>query len=176
MMNMYKNGYVVAILNANGKAYDAWPLAKISGDTIAKSLTDTADNEWFCVYDMQAIIPDLNFAMMYYNYCRSIKLPVELLLFESLDNDIVTEDKVSIKEVLGFDCIGSVNFSYLQTERKDFETDLASKNIHLNKNGLLNSLDDVLYFIKIRKEVMESGINLEDFWTETPVKISIIDI
>ena len=133
-MELFQNGYVVAILNANGKAYDAWPLAKISGDTMAKSLTDAADDEWFCVYDMQAIIPDLNFSMMYYNYCKSINLPVELLLFESLDNAIVTEDKVRIKEILGFDCIGSVHFSYLQTERNDFETDLASKNIHLNKN------------------------------------------
>ena len=174
-MELFKNGYVVAILNTNGKAYDAWPLANISGDAMAKSLTDTADDEWFCVYNMQAIIPDLNFVMMYYNYCKSIDLPVEILLFESLDNSIVTEDEVRIKEVLGFDCIGTVHFSYLQTERNGFEPDLASKNIHINKNGLVNSLEDIMEYINIRRAVIASGVNLEDFWEETPVKISVVD-
>lgn len=174
-MELVKNGYVVAILNAHGKAYYAWPLADVSDDKIAESLTDTADDEWFCKYDMQAIIPDLEFAKMYYNYCKSINLPVELLLFESLNRTIVTNDEICIKEILGFDCIGSVYYSYLQTERYSFESDMASKNIHLNKNGLANSLEDIMEYINIRREVIASGVNLEDFWEETPVKISIID-
>ena len=49
------------------------------------------------------------------------------------------------------------------------------KNIHINKNGLVNSLEDIMEYINIRRAVIASGVNLEDFWEETPVKISVVD-
>ena len=174
-MQLFKNGYVVAKLNVNDKAYDAWPLADLPNDKIAESLTDRADNEWFCKYDMQHFVPDLNYAKIYLNYCKSINLPVKMLLFESLDNTITVNDEVRIVEIMGFDCIATVYYSYLQSEKNEFKADLLSKNIHLNKNGLANSMEDVLNFIKIRKDVIASGVNLEDFWQEFPVRISIVD-
>lgn len=174
-MELFKNGYVVAKLNGNDKAYDAWPLADLSNDKVAESLTDKADNEWFCKYDMQHIVPDLNYAQSYLNYCKSIKLPVKMLLFESFDNTITVNDEVRIAEIMGFDCIATVYYSYLQTEKNEFNADLLSKNIHFNQYGLLNSMEDVLNFIKIRKEVIASGVHLEDFWNELPVRISIVD-
>lgn len=174
-MELFKNGYVVAKLNVNDKAYDAWPLADLPNDKIAEALTDWADNEWFCKYDMQHIVPDLDYARIYLNYCKSIKLPVKMLLFESLDSTITINDEVRIEEFIGFDCIATVYYSYLQSGKKEFKADLLSKNICLNKNGLANSMEDVLEFIKIRREVIASGVNLEDFWKEIPVKISVVE-
>lgn len=174
-MELHKNGYVVATLNTNNKVYHAWPLADIADDKTAESLTEAADSEWFCRYDMQEIIPDLNFAKMYLNYCKSIHLPAKLLLFESLDNSIVVDDEVEVKEVLGFDCIGTVYYSYLQSENDCLRAGNLSKTIRLNKNGLSDCIEDIMEFIDIRNAEIESGINLENFWKGIPVKISIIE-
>ena len=38
--------------------------------TDAIYLTNEADDRWFIKYDMQHIIPDLNFIKVYYNYCK----------------------------------------------------------------------------------------------------------
>ena len=173
---MYRNGYVVANLNAKGKAYDAWPLKDLLYNKEAELLTNMLDDKWFCKYDMQEIIPDLDFAKMYLNYCRSINLPAKLLLFESLDNTIIVENEVNIKEVMGFDCIGTVHYSYLQSEIDSFKAKMAHKNICLSKYGLANSIEDVIQFINDRRTLIAAGVNLEDFWSEMPVKISIIDI
>jgi len=175
-MELYKNGFVVAQLNSNDKIYDSWPLSDLLDDEIALSLSDKADEEWFCKYDMQHIVPDFNFAKNYFDYCKIINLPVSLLLFESLDNTITVDDIVEIKEVMGFDCIGTVYHSYLQTEFNDFESDFMNNGVVFNVHGLLHSIDDVMSFIELRKKVIASGINLEDFWKELPVRISIVKI
>ena len=165
-MELYKNGYVAATLNTKNRAYRAWPLAELTEDKTAESFTEAADEKWFCKYDMQAILPDLSFARRYLNYCIRIGIPAVLLLFESSDHTFVVDDEVKVKEVLGFDCIGSVYYSYLQSE---------SGFIHTNEHGLADCMEDVLEFIRIRKAEIESGANLEDFWEETPVRISIIE-
>ena len=175
-MNLYKNGFVVAEIKADDFSYNAWPLSKISDDKIAESLTDEAYDSWFVKYDMQQIIPDSKYIKLYLDYCNSIHLKVKVLLFESLDNNIVIDDKIEISEVLGFDCIGTVHHSYLQTEFNDFKSELLEKNIILNKYGLFDKYEDVLYFIELRKKVIASGINLEDFWKELPVRISVVNI
>lgn len=53
----------------------------------------------------------------------------------SLDNSIVVDDEVEVKEVLGFDCIGTVYYSYLQSENDCLRAGNLSKTIRLNKNG-----------------------------------------
>jgi len=175
-MELYRNGYVVARLNFNGKAYDAWPLSDLSCDKIAESLNDKADDEWFCKYDMQHIAPDLNYTRSYLNYCKSINVPTKILLFESQSNAITVDDDIEITEVMGFDCIGTVYHSYLQTEFNDFKPELQERNITLNRYGLFDKLEDTLAFIELRKSAIASGMNLEDFWEETPIKISVVNI
>ena len=175
-MNLYRNGFVVSQLNNQYGSYNAWPLSDLSDDLTAESLTNEADDRWFIKYDIQHIIPDLNFIKGYYNYCKSINLDVKVLLFESLNSRIVVDDKIEIKEVLGFDCIGTVYYSYLHEEYSEYRQDLLEKNITLNRNGLFDSFEEVLYFVELRKKAIASGINIEDFWDETIVKISIVDI
>lgn len=174
-MHLYKNGYVVAEMNAKENTYNSWPLHELYDDEMAQALTDQAYDTWFNVYDMQEIVPDLHYIKAYLNYCNSINLRVKVLLFESLNSNLHVDDEIEICEVLGFDCIGNVYYSYLLTEFNACKSELLDKNITANKYGLLDRLDDVLFFIELRKEVIASGVNLEDFWDETPVRISIVN-
>ena len=174
-MELFRNGYVVAKISTEPFAYNAWPLYDLENDGIAELLSKEADNNWFIKYDMEHIAPDLHFAQRYFNYCKSIGLQVKILLFESLDDTIIVDDKIEICEVLGFDCIGSVNYSYLQTEYESFKLDLQKKNIVANQYGLFDRLEDVLAYIELRQIDIASGINLEDFWKENPVRISVVN-
>lgn len=175
-MRLYKNGFVVAEINTKDKAYNAWPLSDLYDDKIAEALTNEADDNWFVKYEMQHIIPDLDYIKKYLAYCNSIQLEVKVLLFESPNNKIVIDDELEIGETLGFDCIGTVYYSYFQTEYNEFKSELQEENIISNKYGLLNSYEETLYFQELRKKVIASGVNLEDFWEELPVKISIVNI
>ena len=175
-MNLYKNGYVVADINNENSAYNAWPLSELKNDTVAEQLTDDAYEIWFYNYDMHHIIPDVNYIKTYQNYCNSIDLQTKILLFESPDNNIVIDDTPEIIEELGFDCLGTVYFSYLQSEYNDFKPELTERKIFPNKHGLFDKLEYVLYYIELRQKDIASGINLEDFWEELPVRISVVDI
>ena len=163
-------------MSAHNFGYRAWPLSDLTNDDIAISLTNDADDNWFGKYNMQHIMPDHNYTKIYFNYCNSINLHVKALLFESLNNTFVINDILEISETLGFDCIGTVYHSYLLTEFSDFKHELQEKNIFPNKYGLLNKLEDVITFIKLRKNAIASGINLEDFWEEMPVRINVINL
>lgn len=67
-------------------------------------------------------------------------------------------------------------YSYLKNEYEYFKEDLNSKSIYVNEYGLLNTLEDVLSYINLRQTDINSGIMLEDFWKETPVRISCIEL
>lgn len=175
-MNLYKNGFVVAEIDMENGYYNAWPLSNLRDDKMAESLTNEADDNWFIKYEMQHIVPDLNYIKKYVSYCNSIQLQVKVLLFESFDKNVVIDEQLEISEELGFDCIGTVYYSYLQTEYNEFMLELQKENIVRNKYGLLNSIEEVLFFIDLRKKVIATGVNLEDFWEEIPVKISIVNI
>lgn len=56
--------------------------------------------------------------------------------------------------MLGFDCIGTVYDSYLQTEFNYFKPQFNKKNIILNKYRLLDRFEDVLYFMELRKRAI----------------------
>ena len=46
----------------------------------------------------------------------------------------------------------------------------------LNLNGLLSTYEEVEEFIKGRNKLLQQGINLEDYWTPIPVKLSLVTI
>lgn len=176
-MKLYKNGFIIAEMKKNENCYyDAWPLQKFSNDPIAKELTDEADNKWFTKYDMQEIVPDLKYIKKYKEYCDNLNLNTKVLLIESPNKYPNIEEDIEIEEVMGYDCMGTIYYSYLYTDFKNYEQELKKDNIILNKNGLFNRFEDVLNFIKLRKLDFNSGLNIENFWEETPVKISIVNI
>jgi hypothetical protein len=175
-MNLYKNGFVVAEIAVEGFAYRAWPLANLRNDRIAETLTNEADETWFAKFNMQHIAPDLNYTKTYLEYCNTLDLQAVALLFESPDDSVVIDDELIIHEVLGFDCIGTVYYSYLQGGLDDFKQELLENSIIPNKFGLFDRLEDALFFIELRRKALDLGVNLEDFWTEIPVRISIANI
>ena len=102
------------------------------------------------------------------------------LLTEESDNYETDNSEISVSdnnlqtELLGFDCIGDVYYSYLKNEYEYFKEDLSARGIYINEYGLMDSLEDVLDYINLRQKDINSGIMLEDFWKEVPVKISCI--
>jgi hypothetical protein len=175
-VDFYKNGFVIASLNAKDRSYQAWPLAAREGDMVAESLSKEGDDRWFTKYRMQDIAPDLRYAKIYLDYCKSIGLPAVALLFESQDSGIViSEDGFEVIEVLGFDCIGSVYYSYLRSDYESYRQELAKRGIQANRYGFLDSLEDVLYFVSLRKRDLANGIDIEDFWEELPVRVSLVE-
>ncbi len=175
-MNLYPNGFVVAQVKKGNAAYHAWPLEDVCNDKTAELLSDEAFNNWFGKYDMQEIMPDPVYVKRYADYCNNIGLEVKILLFESTDNSIVINEIPEIREVLGFDCIGIVHYSYLQEEFEAFRSELPNLQVSLNQHGLLDQYEDILLFIDQRKKIIASGANIEDFWEELAVRISVVNI
>lgn len=175
-MNLHKNGYVVSEVKDNDYTYNIWPLEDLAEDDIAILLTDEADSNWFMKYDMQHIVPDFSFASRYYHHCKKVGLRVNILLYETFNSEVIVTDTNLSTKFLGFDCIGSVYYSYLKNEYKCYKEDLNLKGIYINKCGLLNTQEEIFAYINLRQGDINSGINLEDFWKETPVRISCIEL
>lgn len=170
-MMLYRNGYIVVTVNNYCPfSYEAWPLSEIEDDT-ANQLTEEADERWFTVYAMHEIAPDIDYARRYADCCRKMGIEPAVLLVETPEKSFVVNDEIVPKEILGFDCIGTVGFSYLKTD-----VGVSTKGLHLNKYGLFDSPEDALEYRKRRREVIASGVNLEDFWEETPIRLSVIQI
>ena len=166
-MNLFRNGYIVASIRDYGCfAYDVWPLDTVEEKT-AVQLTEEADEKWFIAYDMLQIAPDLDYAVRYAECCRKNGIEAVILLAETPDDAWVVKDEIRIEEVYGFDCIGAVGFSYLRT---DFGTDVSQ--VRLNRYGLFDTLEEVESYVEKRREVIASGVNIEDFWKETPIRLS----
>lgn len=176
-MRLYRNGFVVAeITNMEDFTYKAWPLFDLTDDKTALAMTDEAYKSWFQKYELQHIVPDSNYIKRYLMHCNSIGLKVKVLLFESLYKVFEVEKSFVIEEILGFDCIGTVYESYLRTEFESFKEELELHNIRLNKNGLFDTLEEAVCFSELRQQAIASGENIENFWEEMPVRISIVNL
>ena len=81
-----------------------------------------------------------------------------------------------VAEVLGFDCIGTVYHSYLQTEAGFLAGQPGAGPTPPNKNGLLDDMAAWQQFVDARRRAMARGINLEDYWTPTPARISVVRV
>ena len=165
---LYKNGFIIAEMKQSENCiYNAWPLEGIEDDSTAQSLTEEADEKWFTKYDMLEIIPDLEYIKKYKKCCDKLNIDTKVLLIETPYQFPIINENIEIEEILGYDCIGTVGYSYLHQESNE-------RNILLNKNGLIDKYEDVLKFIEHRKKDIESGLNIENFWEEIPIKISIV--
>lgn len=174
-MILHKNGFIVVrVEKYTNFTYSSWPLSCITDNEIACKFTDEADDRWFTKFDMQEIAPESDYVKRYVDYCRKININAEILLAESFDNEFEIRDKYETSEVLGFDCIGTVYYSYLRTEFEFFKDDLEKKNIKLNKNGLFDTFEEASDFVELREKAISSGINLEDFWKAIPVRLSTV--
>lgn len=173
---LYKTGFIVAEMKkCENWIYNAWPLKDLINDREAISITQEAEDKWFTKYDMLEIIPDLEYIKKYKECCDNLKIDTKILLIESPYEYINVNKEIEINEVLGYDCLGTINYSYLYTDFKYYENELKSKNVKLNKVGLFNKYEDVLNFIELRRKDINSGLNIENYWKEIPIKISIVN-
>lgn len=172
-MKLFKTGYIVATIDDYKIfSYSAWPLSKIEKDKTAERLTEEADDNWFTLYDMPEIAPSLQYVKRYAEYCHSIGLDAVILMIETPLSNFEINDELKVLKTYGYDCIGSVGYSFLMNERKIFADDFAQNKIVFNEYGLFCSAEDVERFIILRREYIASGINLEDYWTEMIIRIS----
>lgn len=172
-MKLFKTGYIVATIDDYKIfSYSVWPLSRVENDEIAKRITDEADDNWFTLYDMPEIVPSLKYVKRYAEYCHSIGIDVVILMIETPVSNFEVNDELKTIKTYGYDCIGSIGYSFLMNERTIFVDDFARNKIVFNEYGLFCSTEDVERFIILRQEYIASGINLENYWTEMIIRIS----
>ncbi len=185
----YNNGYIVKDLIENEdllinhrvyrgiQSYHNWPLER-EKDSISKELTKVVDN-YFDNNNYIEIMRDTKLLEQYVKHCKKIKIDVIIMKIMSCKNTFTTNEDLKEIEELGYDCMAGDNVSYLtevftkDSDRFDVYKRFKDK---LNLNGLLSTYEEVEEFIKGRNKLLQQGINLEDYWTPIPVKLSLVTI
>ena len=136
---LYKTGFIVAEMKQSENwIYNAWPLQDLISDREAKLITQEAEDKWFTKYDMLEIVPELEYIKKYKNYCDKLKIDTKILLIESPYEYANINNNIEIEEILGYDCLGTINYSYLYTEFKNYENELKNKkNLRVLKNCII---------------------------------------
>ena len=150
-MQLINNGYVVQDLNYlifdqdsyNGvQKFKSWPLRKYN-DNESLMLEDFAWKKWFAYHGCFETVPDVKFIKKYINHCNHLGIEIRLLQIESPTKYMETSNTLSIKKVLGFDCVAGIELSYLcmpNQDLKKFPKTFYMQKKHLNINNSLSSL------------------------------------
>ena len=122
------------------------------------------------------ILNDVELLRKYVNHCKKRNIDIIVMKVMSQKKFSIALDDLEDTEILGYDCMAGDNVSYLIEVFED-DNIQSFDNIKklLNQNGLLNSYEEVENFIQIRNELLQQGLNLEDYWEAIPVKLSLID-
>lgn len=183
---LYNNGYIVKDLVCNGElfltdnfyrgiaSYHNWPLEK-EEDNDSKELTKLIEMA-FEKNNFIEILNDVELLRKYVNHCKKRNIDIIVMKVMSQKKFSIALDDLEDTEILGYDCMAGDNVSYLIEVFED-DNIQSFDNIKklLNQNGLLNSYEEVENFIQIRNELLQQGLNLEDYWEALPVKLSLID-
>lgn len=180
---MIKNGYLIiqdhADLFDNGHVFkgaterSVWPLHDFNNSNAIK-LTKEADEKWFSFKNCYLeIIPDVNYIKRYIVECDNLNIKVSVFNVKIIDSN--TDE---VDECFGYDCLGNIYYSYLYEDNiiGNIKYQGITKEIMLNDNGLFANYNDALKYKKIREQLIQNGINLEDYWTPLIVKFEKIDI
>lgn len=185
---LYNNGYIIKDLIDNEEleishsiyrglqSFHSWPLDK-KNDDISKELTNTVIN-YFEKNNYIEIMQDTKLLADYVNHCNKLGIKNIILKIMSKSDSLIAEKELNEIEFLGYDCMAADNVSYLTEihtkEGRAFEEykDMLTK---LNANGLLNTYEEVEEFIQKRNSLLKRGINLEDYWSPIPVRLSLVE-
>lgn len=187
------NGFVVksydenpiyrCINNYNGIGkYIAWPL-NFQKDSTSIQLTIEADERWFGYQDVKMwVVPDVDYLKRYTDHCKELDIDIHILQIESFENNVISNFKPEILEVLGFEYIDTdMDTSCIYSDVFDYEhySETAKKQLNnffgkLNKNGLANTFNDINTYIDIRKHLMKTGFESEEFFNPFVAKLSRI--
>lgn len=179
-MQLINNGYVVQDLNYlifdqdsyNGvQKFKSWPLRKYN-DNESLMLEDFAWKKWFAYHGCFETVPDVKFIKKYINHCNHLGIEIRLLQIESPTKYMETSNTLSIKKVLGFDCVAGIELSYLCMPNQDLKKFFPISSLKVNTNGLFDRIEDLYEFLSYYHKLVNDGINLENWGDPVPIKIS----
>ena len=179
-MRLINNGYVVQDLNwsifdqnsyKGVQKFKSWPLRKYN-DNESIMLEDFAWKKWFAFHGCFEIIPDVNFIKKYIDHCNQLGIEIRLLQIELPIKQMVTASKLSVKNVLGYDCVAGIEMSYLCMHKQDLKKYFPTSSLKINNNGLFDRIEDSYEFLSCYHKLINEGVNLEDWGDPIPAKIS----
>lgn len=147
-------------------------MEEFSNDAEAEKLDNEGDDRWFMKYDMLQISPDYDYVSRYNDYCRNIGLDTCILLVESPYKYFEVEEIGNNDMVYGYDCIGTIGYSYLCKDRISYAVDYEENGITLNEYGLFDSIDSAEKFIELYNNCIGAGKNIENYWEMTIIRLS----
>jgi len=190
---LFNNGYLVQsnCISAN-KMYQpikdcyrgvghftSWPLDDYD-DNISKALTNEAFDKWFAYQNVLEVVPEKEYLYRYIKHCDELGILTTIIMIETPLDTQIAQDILKVVEVLGFDLMNSVHFSYLAMDIDYIEDECASflRTIKkLNSNGLCDSIEDIYDHIIIRNNLLLHGINLEyASWGPFPARLNIVEL
>jgi hypothetical protein len=190
---LYNNGYVVKALfddlntmypplrkNYRGIGrFTSWPLDDYD-DKISCVLKNEAWDKWFGFQNVFEVVPEKEFLQRYIHHCNELGLKTTILRIETPLNTQLAKDYLDVAEVLGFDLMNSVDYSFLAMDTDYLEGECAvfKKTVSvLNANGLCNSINDIYVHMKLRNQLRLQGVNLESSdWGPFPARLSIVEL
>ena len=98
-----------------------------------------------------------------------------ILKIETPKDSQLAIDDLDVVEVLGFDCITSVDLSYLDMDPKGI-IGLERMFIRLNPNHLFDTINDAYEFLDIYNKLLSEGVNLEYGDNLVPALLSVVRI
>lgn len=193
MNNMFfKNGFIVKSYQeqpfANIKSkymgigrYQTWPL-EYRDDPISVQLSEEANERWFGYGDGRLYaVPNLDYLYRYIKHCNALKILTFCMQIESNRSIVTTAADVPIDQYLGYDyadvdlstsCLFedlNMTLPYCQDQFKLIKQ-------QLNKYELVDSLEVMQEYLRIRNQLIYEGYDMEEYFSPTIVKLSIISL
>ena len=185
---LFKNGFIIKAIGNNGvqselKNYfgigtcDTWPLDERT-DSNSVNLNREAMERWFGFLDDRLwTVPDMAYLKRYADHCQKLGLNIFCLQVESLNNIITTFESIAIEQDLGFD-YADVNmgtscfYEDMVTKIEFVEKAFAPIKKQLNQFGLMPSQEVAEQYLAVRRNLIRSGYDMEEYFAPTVVKLS----
>lgn len=187
---LYNNGYIIKDLIDNEdleilhsdyrglQSFHSWPLNK-EKDDISKKLTSAVMDYFEKRNKFVEILQGTKLLTDYADHCQELGIKIIIMKIMSERGKLLAEKDLRETEFLGYDCMAACDVSYLaeihMKEGGIFE-EYENMRAKLNKNGLFDNFEDVEEFIEKRNSLLKRGVNLEDYWSPVPVRLSLVEL
>lgn len=188
----YKNGFIIKSYEEQSSyrdddtylgigKYITWPLDTFT-DTVSVSLTKEAIERWFGYQDNRLyVVPDLEYLQRYAYHCRELNISIFCMQVESCNSIITTAFSLPVTRCLGYEYV-DVDMS-TSCMREDLFADntyiqsiFAPIKQSLNMYGLIDSIDIMQQYKLRRKQLINEGYDIEEYFCPTVVRLSEVTI
>ncbi len=141
---------------------DNWYLNDMYDDSLGIYFSNRIEKAWYDK-DYVDVASEMDFIKEYVRLSRENRVNFRIILCETEKHfPTFAEDNLRVKEILGYDYAysGGSYYSAINNElclRKMVEF----KAYKLNSNGLFQTYDEIMQFIRDRNNYLKSGINIE---------------